>query len=92
MKSIRFIDVWLNADTDEFHVESTVDKLSKQDTQCILGGYTDAFVDACSSMTSEQVRALQTILLSFAAGVAAASGNAQENIDYFSMLVSKRAR
>lgn len=90
MKSVRFIDIWHNVDTNEFHVDTTVDCLDKEDTLAITGEVTDKVLEKCVEMPVEQVRAMQTMLLSFAAGIAAASGDPQGNIDYFIKLVAAR--
>ena len=45
MKSVRFLDVWLNADTDDFHVDTTVKSLNEDDVVTLTTELTDMFVN-----------------------------------------------
>ena len=90
MKSVRFLDVWLNADTDDFHVDTTVKSLNEDDVVTLTTELTDMFVNSLAGKSEEEIRAIQTMLLSFAAGVAAASKSASANVEYFDRLVKAR--
>ncbi len=90
MKSVRFLDVWLNADTDDFHVDTTVKSLNEDDVVTLTTELTDMFVNSLAGKSEEEIRAIQTMLLSFAAGVAAASKSSSANVEYFDRLVKAR--
>lgn len=92
MKRITFLDVGLDCGTDTMTVDSSVSSLDPEDAMAVREGYTDAFVNACRGKSPEQVRAIQTMLLSFAAGIAAASGCADENVKFFTGLVREQKR
>lgn len=86
-RKVNFINIWLESDTDRFNVDSSVESLDPDDARCVREGFTDDFVNRCAQMPLEKARAVQTMLLSFAAGLAAASGAPDENVEYFRRLV-----